>query len=148
MPVGSPAGLPGSPKGAGVPRVRAVRELDSSAVAIQDPRALDAVLTLARIAYDACLARFVRGNLEYTNEQVYLEALRAARAAGMGALEAIAAEHAPDDEDQAEIARAYLQDNVQFELTADGLAGLKKFYGAARDLGIVQSPATVHFYGS
>ena len=81
-------------------------------------------------------------------EPVHLEALREARAAGVGALEAIAAEHGPDDEDQAEIARAYLQDNVQFELTADGLAGLKKFYGAALDLGIVQIPPNVRFYGS
>ena len=51
--VGSPAGLPGSPKGVGVPRARAVRELDSSAVGIHDIKALDAVLTLARVAYDA-----------------------------------------------------------------------------------------------
>eukprot|EP01045_Picozoa_sp_COSAG04_P027136 COSAG04_NODE_3911_length_2427_cov_2.432560_1_plen_211_part_10 len=51
--VGSPAGLPGSPKGVGVPRARAVRELDSSAVGIHDIGALDAVLTLARVAYDA-----------------------------------------------------------------------------------------------
>ncbi len=81
-------------------------------------------------------------------EPVHLEALDAARVAGVGALEAIAAKHAADDEDQAEVARAYLQDNVQFELTAEGLAGLKKFYGTACDLGIVQSRAPVRFYGS
>ena len=79
---------------------------------------------------------------------VHLEALRAARAAGMGALEAIAAEHAPDDEDQAEIARAYLQDNVQFELTADGLAGLKKFYDYAHEFQLVQSRPELRFFDS
>ena len=38
-------------------------------------------------------------------EPVHLEALDAARVAGVGALEAIAAKHAADDEDQAEVAR-------------------------------------------
>ena len=81
-------------------------------------------------------------------EPAHVAALRAARAAGEAALDEIAAAFGPGDEDEAELARAYLGANVQFALTAECLAGLKKFFAAALDLGIVQQAASVRFYDS
>ena len=81
-------------------------------------------------------------------EPVHVEALRAARAAGEAALDEIVAAHGPDGEDDAELARDYLRTNVRFALTDECLAGLKKFFAAALDLGIVQQAASVRFYES
>ena len=78
----------------------------------------------------------------------HIEALRAARDAGAGALDAIAAEHCPDAEDEAEIARVYLHENVQFKLTKEGHAGLTKFFDAALDIGVVQHTGALRFFGS
>ena len=79
-------------------------------------------------------------------EPAHLEALRAARVSGEAALDEIAAAHGPDGEDEAALARAYLGTNVQFALTGECLGGLKRFFGAALDLGIVQQAVGVRFY--
>ena len=78
----------------------------------------------------------------------HLEALEAARDAGVAAIDAIAAEFGPDDEDQVELARTYLRENVQFTLTDRELAGLRKFFSEALDLGVVPTAGTLRFYGS
>ena len=81
-------------------------------------------------------------------EAGHIEALRAARDAGLQALDAIAERYAPkgDDEEQVDVARAYLRDNVRYVLDARGRAGLKKFFDAAADLGIVPNAGKLHFY--
>jgi chorismate dehydratase len=81
-------------------------------------------------------------------EPAHVEALRAARVSGEAALDEIAAAHGPEDEDEAALARTYLDTNVQFALTGECLAGLRKFFGAAVDLGIVQQAVSVRFYES
>ena len=81
-------------------------------------------------------------------EPVHVDALRAARISGEAALDEIAAEHGPDDEDDALLARTYLEKNVQCALTGECLAGLKKFFAAALDLGIVQQAAPLRLYES
>ena len=81
-------------------------------------------------------------------EPAHVAALRAARVTGVAALDEIAAAHGPDDEDEAALARTYLNTNVQFALTDECLAGLKRFFASALDLSIVQQPATVRFYES
>ena len=77
----------------------------------------------------------------------HVEALRNARDAGRQALDEIVEQHGPADEDHAEIARNYLRENVQFELTEDGRAGLQRFFSSALDIGLVQHPGTLRFYG-
>ena len=81
-------------------------------------------------------------------EPTHVEALRAARASGEAALDAIVAAHGPYDGDEAVLARTYLETNVQFALTADCLAGLKRFFAAALDLGLVRQAPSVRFYES
>lgn len=78
----------------------------------------------------------------------HIDALRAARAAGAGALDAIASEHGPKDEDQAEIARAYLHENVQYALDEEGRAGLKRYFAEAADLDLVPEAHAVRFFES
>ena len=76
----------------------------------------------------------------------HIEALRAARDAGASGLDGIVAAHGPKDEERAEIARAYLQENVQFTLTEEGHAGLKRFFGEAADLDLVPEARPVRYY--
>lgn len=78
--------------------------------------------------------------------RAHIEALRAARDAGASALDAIAAAHGPEDEEQAEIARAYLQENVQFGVTREARAGLKRFFSEAADLDLVPGARPVRYY--
>ena len=80
-------------------------------------------------------------------EASHLEALRAARARGVESLDAIADRFAPKDEDDgAEIARAYLHDNVSYALDEGGLGGLKKFFDTAADLAVVPASGKLRFY--
>lgn len=78
----------------------------------------------------------------------HLEALQAARQGGLGALDDIARRFAPpgEDEENVQIARDYLHENVQYTLDERGLAGLRKFYDTARDLGVVPATGKVSFY--
>ena len=78
----------------------------------------------------------------------HVTALQAARASGVLACDEIVASHCPDDEEQLEIGRRYLRDNVSFDLDDRALAGLKKFYDYAHDLRIVQARADLRFFES
>ena len=79
-------------------------------------------------------------------EAVHIEALRAARDGGVAALDEIAVAYGQDNEELVEWAGTYLRENVRYVLTEQARAGLKKFFAAALDLGIVQSSVTLRFY--
>lgn len=76
----------------------------------------------------------------------HVQALRAARDAGAAAVREVVAAHSPADEEQAEIAEEYLRKYVQFALTEDGLAGVKRFFAAAADIGIVPQADALRFF--
>ena len=76
----------------------------------------------------------------------HLRALRDARDAGAEAVDEVVAAHLAGDEEQAEVAREYLRDNVQFALTEDGRAGLKRFFAAAAEVGIVPQASALRFF--
>lgn len=76
----------------------------------------------------------------------HVQALRAARDAGAGAIDDVVAAHGSGDEEQDEAAREYLRRNVQFSLTGDGLSGVKRFYTAAADIGIVPQALPLQFF--
>ena len=78
----------------------------------------------------------------------HIDALLAARAAGVAALDEIAAAHGPKDEEQVEIARAYLHENVHFALGKEGRAGLKRFFAEAVDLDLVPEARAVRHFES
>ena len=75
-----------------------------------------------------------------------LQALRAARDAGAVAVDEVVAAHSSGDAEQAEVAKEYLRKNVQFTLTEDGRSGVKRFYAAAADIGIVPQAAALRFF--
>ena len=81
-------------------------------------------------------------------DRSHVEALQGARDQGIQVLDAIAEQFAPpdDDADQLDIARAYLNENVQYTLGEEERAGLKKFFGAAADLGITPTAGALRFY--
>ena len=79
-------------------------------------------------------------------EAEHVDALRAARDAGVAAVEEVAAAHQAADPEQLEMAREYLRNNVQFTLTEDGRAGVKRFFTAAADIGIVPHATTLRFF--
>ena len=84
-------------------------------------------------------------------EPDHIEALRAARNAGVENLDAIAARYAPpgppgDDEELGEVARQYLHENVSYALDEAAREGLRKFYSAARDLQVVPSVDTLRLF--
>ncbi len=76
----------------------------------------------------------------------HVHALRAARDAGAVAVDEVLAAHSPGDEEQAEVAREYLRNNVQFALTEEGRAGVKRFFTAAADIGIVPQATALRFF--
>jgi chorismate dehydratase len=76
----------------------------------------------------------------------HVQALRAARDAGIAAIDDVVAAQQIDDEEQAELAREYLRSNVKFDLTEDGRAGVKRFFAAAADIGIVPQAAGLRFF--
>ena len=76
----------------------------------------------------------------------HVAALRTARDAGAAAADEIAAAHQAGDAEQAEVAREYLRNNVQFALTEEGCAGVKRFFDAAADIGIVPQTAALRFF--
>ena len=76
----------------------------------------------------------------------HVQALCAARDAGAAAVDDVAAAHSSGDEEQIEVAREYLRKNVQFTLTEDGRSGVKRFYAAAADIGIVPQAAALRFF--
>ena len=76
----------------------------------------------------------------------HVQALLAARDAGTAAVDEIVAAQQLEDEEQADLARAYLRKNVRFALTGEGRAGVKRFFGAAADIGIVPQAAALRFF--
>lgn len=78
-------------------------------------------------------------------EAVHVEALRAARDGGIVALDEIATAYGQGDKELVERAGVYLHENVHYALTEQARAGLKKFFGAALDLGIVQGSVALRF---
>ena len=91
-------------------------------------------------------AFWVGRNKMLTSE--HLTALTAARDSGVQSLDAIVKAQKLADEDQEDIARAYLEKNVYFSLSNDELSGLKRFYNAALDVGVVTQAGAPLFYGS
>ncbi len=79
-------------------------------------------------------------------EPEHVRALRTARDAGAAAIDEVVAAHTSGDEEQAELAREYLRKNVHFALTEDGRSGVKRFYAAAADVGIVPQAAALRFF--
>lgn len=80
-------------------------------------------------------------------EPSHVEALRAARDRGLAALDEIADRFALDDEgDAAEVARAYLHDNMVYSMDDQAIAGLRKFYRMAADLSVVRAQGKLRFY--
>ena len=80
--------------------------------------------------------------------QAHVEALTAARDAGMQSLDAIADEFVSegDDEETKQIARAYLHENVTYVLDEQCRAGLKKFFAKVADLQLVPTAGTLRFF--
>ena len=81
----------------------------------------------------------------------HLAALRAARDSGLQALDTIAETYTPKGEEGEEgeeydVAKAYLRENVQFELDERGREGLKRFFAGAADIGLVPNAGTLRFY--
>ena len=76
----------------------------------------------------------------------HLVALEKARDAGMQARDQIAGQFGPKEEDQAELAREYLQKNVQFDLTEDCRKGIKRYFEFALKMGIFQHAGSLQFY--
>lgn len=82
--------------------------------------------------------------------QPHIDALQAARERGLEALDDIAAQFvtpAGEDDEHVRTARAYLHENVQYALDERGLAGLRKFYDTAADIGVVPATGKVGFHG-
>ena len=76
----------------------------------------------------------------------HLAALGKARDAGVKVLDQLAAQFGPKEEAQAELAREYLQKNVQFALTEDCHNGIKRYFELALEMGIFQHSGSLQFY--
>lgn len=81
-------------------------------------------------------------------QPAHLAALRTARDQGIAELDQIVDAHGPADEEQLAVARTYLRENVQFTLTEEGRAGLRRYYTEALDLGIVPQSRALRFHDS
>ena len=80
-------------------------------------------------------------------DAAHIEALRAARDAGVENLDRIANEFGrAADEESLAVARQYLQENVSYTLDDAARSGLRKFYTFAHDLRIVPSVDSVRFF--
>ena len=78
----------------------------------------------------------------------HVNALLTARDSGVQSLDAIVKSQNLANEDQVDIARAYLENNVYFSLLDDELSGLRRFYEAALDVGVVPKNEAPLFYAS
>ena len=75
-----------------------------------------------------------------------VRALQDAQAAGLGAIDLIAAEYANGDPAKTAKAAAYLRDNVKYGLGADEAAGLQMFLDHAADLGLAPARRRLEFF--
>ncbi len=78
----------------------------------------------------------------------HVAALQAACASGVQASDEIVARHCPGDEEQIEVGRRYLRENVSFALDERTLAGLKKFYEYVYGLRLVPTRTDLRFFES
>ena len=81
----------------------------------------------------------------------HLAALHAARARGIEAIDTIAETFTPEghkgeEGEEYDVAKAYLRENVQYELDERGHAGLKRFFEGAADIGLVPNAGRLRFY--
>ena len=76
----------------------------------------------------------------------HVAALTEARDAGVAAVDEIVAAHGAKGEDEQELGRTYLRENVSFSLDDRAVSGLRKFYDYAYDLRLVQTPPDVRFF--
>ena len=77
----------------------------------------------------------------------HAQALEAARGQGEQAIDDIVARHCPDDEEQRDVGRRYLRENVTFGLDERARDGLRKFYEYAYEQRLVQVRRDLRFYG-
>lgn len=75
-----------------------------------------------------------------------VEALQAAQAAGVRAIDVIAAEYGRGDEGRTARAAAYLRDNVRYGLGPDEAAGLQLFLDYAAELGLAPQRRMLEFF--
>jgi chorismate dehydratase len=75
-----------------------------------------------------------------------VEALQAAQAEGLSAVDLIAAEYAGGDPGRAERAARYLRDTIRYGLGEDEAAGLQLFLDYAADLGLAPARRQLHYF--
>jgi chorismate dehydratase len=75
-----------------------------------------------------------------------VEALQKARDEGLAATATIGREAFPDDPAKAVRADRYLRENVNYALAEGEVAGLRRFYELAAEVGALQQPDTLRFY--
>ena len=78
--------------------------------------------------------------------QADVAALQVARDKGITATEAIGRESFPDSPEQAARADLYLRENVKYALGELEIAGLRRFYELAEEIGVLTSAETLRFY--
>ena len=82
-----------------------------------------------------------------TLTDAHIQALQDARNGGNQSIDQIVAGHCSNyDEEQQEVAREYLRENVSFSLDDRALSGLKKFFEYAHELRLVQTSADLRFF--
>ncbi len=75
-----------------------------------------------------------------------VEALHAARDAGVASADAIATDYARGDARRADIGRRYLRTNMRYTLDEDALAGLEEYLRLAIGMGLAPGSGTLRFY--
>lgn len=75
-----------------------------------------------------------------------VEALQAARDAGVRETDAIAAAYAGDDAWRAEVGRRYLRRNMGYELDADAIAGMREFFRLAVEMGLAPEAGPLRLF--
>lgn len=75
-----------------------------------------------------------------------VEALQAARDAGVASADAIATDYARGDTRLAEIGRRYLRTAMRYQLDEEVRAGLEEYWRLAAELGLAPAPAALRFY--
>jgi len=76
----------------------------------------------------------------------HIAVLREAAASGVKAVDEIVAQHCRGDDEQLEVGRRYLRENVSFDLNGRAIAGLRKFFNYAYDLRLVQTQTEPRFF--
>ncbi len=77
-----------------------------------------------------------------------IELLHAARDEGVTHLDQIGASYFGDDQEKGRIARAYLKENIKYNLGQMERAGLQRFFEMAAELHLVPSDGPLRFYGT